>query len=300
MTTLYHFLKKSSVASHKGQSQDPYSSCYTSTTYSKIILFTDDTVILTSAKSKKLILNTFHVTYILNDLILNTEKRKTETVLIATSINLAKNSKLNVYFNGSLVIVTTSYTHLGTEINHHLNMDEQFNKAYRSMSSKLHLLKKLLQNYTFQVAKSVYQSVVVPIFSFDCIVNLNISRSKVEKLSSIQQRASMIINIHGDKLKPDHLYDVSCFQAGLLVKKCLDGLTCQSFHNYFKFNTHNIRTHNQRKLLILPDVWEPLSLLFLCGGERFHLHQFLFALVVKFTFILQPRFAHDFNSYLQF
>ena len=123
------------------------------------------------------------------------------------------------------------------------------------MSSRLHLLKKLWQNLTFEAAKSVYQSMVVPIFSFSCIVNLNISKSKIEKLSSIHWCASSVVNIHGDKFKPDHLYNISHRQACLLVKKCLDGLTCQNFHNYFKFNTHNIRTHNQGKLLILPDVW---------------------------------------------
>ena len=96
---------------------------------------------------------------------------------------------------------------------------------------------------------------VVPIFSFDRIVNSNNSRSKIEKRSSIQQWVSSVINVHGDKFKPDHLYEVSRCQACLLVKKCLDGLTCQNFHNYFKFNTRNIRTCNQGKLLILPDVW---------------------------------------------
>ena len=175
-------------------------------------------------------------------------------MLIGTSRKLAKNSDLNVYFNGSPINVTTSYTYLGTEIDHHLNMNEQFNKAYKSMSSRLHLLKKLRQNLTFEAAKSVYKSMVVPIFSFDYIVNLNVSRSKIEKLSSIQRRASSVVNIHGDKFKPDHLYDVSRRQECLLVKKCLDGLTCQNFHNYFKFNTHDIRTRNQGKLLILPDV----------------------------------------------
>ena len=159
------------------------------------------------------------------------------------------------YFNGSPINVTTSYTYLGTEIDHHLNMNEQFNKVYKSMSSKLHLLKKLRQNLLFEEAKSVYKSMVVSIFSFDCIVNLNISRSKIEELSSIRRRASSVVNIYGDKFKSDHLYNVSRRQACLLIEKYLDGLTCQNFHNYFKFNTHDIRTRNQGKLLILPDVW---------------------------------------------
>ena len=142
--------------------------------HSKIILFPDDNVIFTSAKSKEAVKNNLnidieHISHYLylNDLILNTKKGKTETMLIGTSRKLAKNSDLNVYFNGSLINTTTSYNHLDTEIDHHLNMNEQFNKAYKSMSSRLHLLKKLWQNLTFKAAKSVFQSIVVPIFSFN-------------------------------------------------------------------------------------------------------------------------------------
>ena len=152
------------------------------------------------------------------------------------------------------ISVTTSYTQFSTEIDPHFNMNEQFSKAYKSISSRLHLLKQLWQTLTFEAAKSVYQSLVEPIFSFDCIVDLNISRSKIKNLSSIQRRTSLVVNINGDKFKPDHLYDVSHRQACLLVKKCLDGLTCQNLQNYFKFNTHDIRTRNQGKLLILSDV----------------------------------------------
>ena len=142
--------------------------------YSKINLFADNTVIFTSAKSKEAVennlnINIEHISHYLylNDLILNTKKGKTETMLIGTSRKLAKNSDLNVYFNGSLINTTTSYNHLDTKIDHYLNMNEQFNKAYKSMSSRLHLLKKLWQNLTFKAAKSVFQSIVVPIFSFD-------------------------------------------------------------------------------------------------------------------------------------
>ena len=137
--------------------------------HSKIILFAGDTVIFTSAKSKEAVENNLDIdiehiscNLYLNVLILNTKKGKTELMLIATSRKLAKNSDLNVYFNGSLINVITSYTYLGNEINHHVKMIEQFNKAYKSMSSRLHLLKKLRQNLTFEAAKSVYKSTVVP------------------------------------------------------------------------------------------------------------------------------------------
>ena len=154
-------------------------------------------------------------------------------MLTGTRRKSAKNSDLNVYFNGSPINLTTSYTYLGTEIDHHINMNEKFNKSYKSMSSRLHLLKKLQQNITFEAAKSVYQSTVVPIFSFDCIVNLNISKSKIEKLSPIQRLTPSVVNIHRDTFKPDYLYDVFRRQACLLVKKCLNGLTCEDFYKYF-------------------------------------------------------------------
>ena len=51
-------------------------------------------------------------------------------------------------------------------------MNEQFNKAYKPMSSRLNLLTKLPQNLTFEAAMSVYQSMMVPIFSFDFTVKI--------------------------------------------------------------------------------------------------------------------------------
>ena len=66
--------------------------------YSKINLFADNTVIFTSAKSKEAVennlnINIEHISHYLylNDLILNTKKGKTETVLIGMSRKLAKN-----------------------------------------------------------------------------------------------------------------------------------------------------------------------------------------------------------------
>ena len=49
-------------------------------------------------------------------------------MLIETSSKLAKNSDLNVYFNCSLINVTTSYTYLGIEIDHHLNIMNHLTK----------------------------------------------------------------------------------------------------------------------------------------------------------------------------
>ena len=50
----------------------------------------------------------------------------------------------------------------------------------------------------------------------------------------------------------------------------LDGVNCQNFHNYFKFSTHDIRTRNQGKLLILPDVRLGTSQsVFLSWGREF-------------------------------
>ena len=89
--------------------------------YSKIILFADDTAIFTTAKSKEAVENNLNVDiehisrYLhLNDLILNTKKGKTETMLIETSRKLAKNSDLNIYFNGAPINVTTNYAYFGT------------------------------------------------------------------------------------------------------------------------------------------------------------------------------------------
>ena len=111
-------------------------------------------------------------------------------MLIGTSRKLKNCNKLKVSFNGTLINSTTTYTYLGTKIESTLSINDQFDKLYKSMTSKLHLLKKMRLNLTFEAAKMVYNAMVVPIFTFNCISFLNLPKTKIDKLLSIQRHAT--------------------------------------------------------------------------------------------------------------
>ena len=52
------------------------------------------------------------------------------------------------------------------------------------MSSRLGLLSKLCSNLTIKAPFPVYKTIIVPLFLFNCIVNLNFTRPQMGKLDS--------------------------------------------------------------------------------------------------------------------
>ena len=84
---------------------------------------------------------------------------------------------------------------------------------------------------------------------YNCIVQLNLTRTQLEKLKSIEARASSILKSKTCDLK--HEIDK---HAILLVRKCLNGIVCTNFQDYFMINEHNVRTRNRNILLQIPKV----------------------------------------------
>ena len=97
---------------------------------------------------------------------------------------------------------------------------------------------------TFKAANVVYTSAIIPALIYNCIVQLNLARTQLKKLKSIEARASYILKSKTCDLK--HEIDK---RAILLVRKCLNGNLCTSCQDYFMINEHNVRTRNRNILL---------------------------------------------------
>ena len=166
----------------------------------KIVKYADDTVIYATEKDsepiqKKLNVDISKVYNWLtsNDLSLNLKNGKTETTIFGTSPRIKKTTPLDIKINGTRLNQTTSYKYLGVHLDSTLALNEIFKSKYKKLSSRLRLLSKLRPNLTFQAAKKIYISIVVPVFTYCEIVNLNLSRTSTEKLERIHQRAISII-----------------------------------------------------------------------------------------------------------
>ena len=115
----------------------------------------------------------------------------------------------------------------------------------------------------FGTAKTVNESMIVPILTYNCIVNLNLTRSKVNKLTSLEldNRAKLIL---GQEVCP--LLNRINKHAVLVVAKCLTGKVCFSFSKYFNLLDHSRSTRNNGMSLKILKV----KLEFARSGFFFH------------------------------
>ena len=96
-----------------------------------------------------------------NEFLINLRPDKTELLLFGTFQRIAKTKFNNQYINK-----TKSYKYLGVEVDHTLNLNSHFDKTYKKMTSRLGLLNKLRSNMTAFAAASIYNMVIVTLFSY--------------------------------------------------------------------------------------------------------------------------------------
>jgi hypothetical protein len=114
-----------------------------------------------------------------NELILNTNPGKTESMMFGTTKNLAQQRQsLKVTFRNQLVNATTTYKYLGVHIDHSLNMKSNFNIIYKKACGRLRQLRKIRPFLNTLAAKAFYQGMIVPILTYCGLINLH-SQEKI-------------------------------------------------------------------------------------------------------------------------
>ena len=150
-----------------------------------------------------------------------------------------------------LPITFNSYTYLGNQLDANLNLNCNFEKAYKKATGRLNLLSKLRSYINVQAAFKIYEMVIVPILMYSTMISLQLTATQLKKLNSFDNRANKII---GDNVKLRKVESRMKMQACKVVKKCLDGKLCKQFEKYFEINEHSKRTRNRNKLLKLPNI----------------------------------------------
>lgn len=92
---------------------------------------------------------------------------------------------------------------------------------------------------------------ILPIIRYNCIINLNLTRTQNEKFKSLSNRVKRVTT-HQTKVL--QIENERKRYACLLVRKCMDGTACCDFNIYFKQTKHRISTRNNGNLLQLPKV----------------------------------------------
>ena len=169
--------------------------------YSKIVKYADDTVIFCENGRLPTIkhqldedLKNLSRWFEENELLINLKPGKTELILFGTSQRIAKiNKNFEVKFNNQYINETKGYKYLGVEVNHTLNLNSYFDKTYKKMTSRLRLLNKLWSNITASAAASIYNMVIVPLFSYRSLLKPTLTQTQVNRILSFERRVKEII-----------------------------------------------------------------------------------------------------------
>ena len=156
-------------------------------------MFSDDTVAFYAGKSAEEIesvlnseLENIFRYFIKNDLVVNLKKGKTEALLFGTRRKLNMlHGKLALKFGPFEINSTNSYKYLGSVIDKSLTLSENFNHSYKKASSRLRLLNALRPNLDDKTSTLIYTTMVTPLLMFNSIINLNLTATKINRLTSL-------------------------------------------------------------------------------------------------------------------
>ena len=225
--------------------------------HSRLIQFADDTVIYVSDKCFHTIENKLNDDikairnyFLLNELIINLNKGKTECILFGTAKRLAMYpNDLNLYYGDTKIVNSIRYKYLGTKVKNTLNMDENFSSVYKQASSKLKMLSAISDGLSKNCLDKIYRTMVLPAFMYNCLTLLKFNEGQMRKLDSIKSRAEKITSF-----PQKDIYRLIEKKSVLVVKKSLAGMLCDNFTGYFQYNISNKPTRSKNWLLKIPKV----------------------------------------------
>ena len=97
-------------------------------------------------------------------------------MLFGSSQRLKKGGNfLNVMYVGNKIKFMTQCNYLGTIIDNHLNLDENFNCSYKRASTRLIILEHLIPYLTVDAIIKVYLSTIVPVMTYSAAYRLNVA-----------------------------------------------------------------------------------------------------------------------------
>ena len=146
--------------------------------HSKIVIYTDDTVIFCESKKLEEIeicLNAdhknLHSWFKENELLLNLKPGKTEVLSFGTSKKLSMlEREIEIKIMNQPINVTNSYKYLGVEIEHSLDLNSHFERTYKKMTTRLHLLNRMRTFLNAEAALTAVNMLIVPLFTYCCLL----------------------------------------------------------------------------------------------------------------------------------
>ena len=131
-----------------------------------------------------------------NELIFYLKKGKTEVMQFGTSkrLSLFHDRQVNLSVNGSPINTTTCDKYFGVHLDPTLNFETHFHKIYKKAAGRVNLLRRIRSNIDTFSAQRIYQSMIMPIFTYRGCNSLGWSESRKRMIRSIEKRSLEIIS----------------------------------------------------------------------------------------------------------
>ena len=228
-------------------------------THSQIITYADNNVLYVPGKSieriEECLCEDFKavVSWLESmDLVCNMKKGKTEAMLFGTSQKI-KRHNLKFLHRYNELPTTSTYKYLGVKLDQTLSIREHIDSSYKKASGRLNLLNRVRPHLTLEGAIQLYQSMIVPVFTYCSILTSMYTRTFEDKVKSFEKRAARTIyNSEVVNWKKISIRRLQQRRLCLQVLNCINGNVCDNFKGYFEIMENN--TRNKGKLLRLPYV----------------------------------------------
>ena len=178
-------------------------------------------------------------------------------MLFGSKPKLAKGNCLDLLMRDTAIFSTKSYKYLGVYLDQKLNMNDDFEKKVKKCSGRLRLLSKIRNYLTTHASKVVFQSMILPLFTYCGIVCSRFNNTQISRLTKLDDLASRIITSKHKSLDydPPKFADFIQKRSCIVVFKCLKGEYVQSlFKDYFTIMDHEKCTRNNKFCLRIPRV----------------------------------------------
>ena len=164
---------------------------------SQSLNFADDTVVYVHGKTKEIVesklnedLKNMSTYFKTNQLIINLNKGKTETMIFGTFSRLSKFVKKHtLYYNDRVIHATETYEYPVTILNSTLSLTSNFNRMYKKTTSKLRRLYSLPMYFDSSTKAKIFKAMILPCIKYNCTVNLNLTQTQRQKLQTIDRLA---------------------------------------------------------------------------------------------------------------
>ena len=182
--------------------------------------------------------------------------QKTSLMWIGTWQNLQHLDSLEIYLDDELIRQVDSQKLLGITLDSTLNWDEQISVVCLNLTRRISLLKQLSKYVNMESLKLYYNSYILPIFDYGCMIWSRTTVKNINRMLKLQKRAARII-LKVDYLTPSEemfskLQWLSFpkrikYHTSLMVYKTMNGLAPEYLQNLFT-KTSEMHSRNLRSV----------------------------------------------------